>query len=76
MLVGDLERGLDSGGAVVGVENAGVSREARFSQQALGELNGGFVGGTGELHMVEPQNLIGDGLCQFRTSVAVEVHPP
>jgi len=65
VLVRDLERRLDRGGTVVGVEDAGLSRQARLLQQAFRQTHGGFVGGPRELHMVETQDLLRDGACQF-----------
>ena len=76
MLVGDLESRLDRGGAVVGVEDLGTSGQSRLLQQALGKTDGGFVGGSRELHMVEPLNLPGDSAGEFGSSMSVEVHPP
>ena len=76
VLVCNLESHFHRRGAVVGIEDLGLASESGCLQKALGKQYGGLMGCSGELHMVELQDLIGHCLCKLRTAVTMEIHPP
>ncbi|MCY1417181.1 hypothetical protein D9M71_327080 [compost metagenome] len=75
VVVAHLQRHLDAGGAVVGVEHPRQAGRGDL-HQALGQLDHRLVAEAGEDHVLQLVDLVLDALVDARVGVAEHVHPP
>src|SRR6185312_9818468 len=75
VLIGNLERDLDRGRAVVGEEHPGEIAGKELRERAR-EIYRGLMGEAGEHHMLEASSLLGERLVERGVRVAVGAGPP
>jgi hypothetical protein len=75
VLIGDLERHLDRGRAVVGEEHAGEIAGEELRQRR-GEIDRRLMGEACKHHMLESGGLLGERLVERGVRMAVGARPP